>query len=66
MGIRSKVHGGRNTATQMMFRIQKENRISDLGRNQEKELNEKSIRIYEKCTRIEHVGRIVFLVGPHV
>ena len=49
-----------------MFRIQKENRISDLGSHQEKELNEKSIRIYEKFTRIEHVGRIVFLVGPHV
>ena len=49
-----------------MFRIQIENKISDLERNQEKELEEKKIRIYEKFARIEHVGRIGFLVGPHV
>ena len=49
-----------------MFRIQSENKISDLGIYQEKELNEKSVGIYEKFTRMEHVGKIQFLFGPHV
>ena len=49
-----------------MFRIQIENKISDLGRNQEKELEEKKIIIYDTFTRMEHTCRIGFLVGPHV
>ena len=47
----------------MIFRVKK---ISDLGKYQGKELNEKSIRAYEKFTRMEHVGKIGFLVGPHL
>ena len=38
---------------------------SDLGRYQEKELNETSIRIYGKFNMMKHVGMIGFLFGPH-
>ena len=43
-----------------------ENRISELGRSQEVEINKNNVRIYENFTEMEHVAKIGFLVAPDV
>ena len=56
--------GVRNTSIQVVFRVQTENRKSELGRSQEADLNENNIRTYRKFTKMEHVKKIGFLAGP--